>query len=1089
MVAFPELFFVRLTLIPARIAASLAALVLFPGCRKAIDDHSASGFVRKEQPGFNSHIQPVLSQNCYHCHGPDSGSRKGGLRLDIAEAALKGGESGRPAFVPGKPELSEAILRILSKDPQEMMPPPGSHVKMDASEVELLKEWIRGGAAYEPHWSFIPPQKPGTPAVERTKWPRNPIDFFVLARLEKEDLAPAPEATKAERIRRVTYDLTGLPPTPEEIFAFEQDTSPEAYERVVDRLLASSRYGEHRARYWLDVARYGDSHGLHGDTSRTVWPYRDYVVRAFNQNKGFDQFTRENVAGDLLPPRTLDQQLASAYIRLGISTGEGGVIHQEVRVNNARERAEAIGSAYMGVTMGCAACHDHKFDPISQRDFFQLTAYFNNLSESPVNGERPDWRPSIKVPPASRLEEYNRILGQRADSAEALSVLRRGANSLVADWIKSGRDPALRVPVTGLEARLKFSEGQGGQLVNSAAGAVRSEIVATGPAPIWGEDTLFWPSMRFDSSTSIAMSELGDVDISDSFAVGGWVKLLYERPRGESVHGVLWSRRGEGESQPGWEVYFYEGQIEFRLAGSGLGNAVAIRTVDKVLEGSMWTHVLVTADGSGSASGLRILLNGIRVETTVVADSLRGSIRATVPLHLGRRHPDHRPMRQTSFQDFRFYRARMSDDEAKRVAFEDYVAELIERPDLSWNEDERFAVTEFYLKHRNPEAARLLAGIGKLDEKLQFLSEQGVSTMVSEEAPRLAYADVLTRGEYTQRQERVRPATPHFLPRLPEDAPKNRLGLANWLVSDMNPLTARVTVNRMWSELFGTGIVETTDDFGTVGARPSHPDLLDWLAVDFQESGWNIKRFYKQVVMSATYQQSAGFTPEKLERDPSNRLLSRGPRYRMDGEVLRDAVLATSGLLVEEIGGPSVKPYQPPGIWETVAIPANPAKDTSVYTQDQGDALYRRSLYTFWKRMSPMPNVSVLDAPDRDVACTRRQRTNTPLQALTLLNDVQWLEAARVQAEGLVRDYATIDARLDRLALLSISRPWTPSERDQFRKSWESFSQQYPPGSIEAATLIEVGDSQPDPLLPSHEVAVWMLLSSAAHNLDASLNK
>ena len=1074
------------------------AVSLLLSCRRAgpgelpVDSHAQTAVT------FNAVIQPILSENCYHCHGPDSSSRKGGLRLDRPEFALKGGESGKPAIVAGDPDKSQLVRRILSKDPQEVMPPPAMHNQLEPHEIELLKSWIKQGGVYEEHWAFIAPKRPAEPAVKQADWSRNAVDRFIQARLEKEGLAPSPVADRETLIRRATYDLTGLPPTPEETAAFLADQSPDAYERVVDRLLASPRYGEHRARYWLDVARYGDSHGLHGDYERTVWPYRDYAIRAFNQNKPFDQFTRENLAGDMLPAANLDQQLASAFIRLGISSGEGGSIIQELRVNNQRERVEAFGAAYLGLTTGCAACHDHKFDPLSQKDHYQLTAFFNNLTENPNNQGRAEWPPFIRLPKEKDRAEYDRLLARRAEIQSRLQKRRDEAGEHIARWLQSGENQPKAVPASSLQVRLKFDEQQGAAFANSAPEAGSDRVVATGGAPVWGEDTWFWPSLRMETTTRIALPAAGDVDLTDAFAVGAWVRPRYETARFSKPpkEGVLMARLGReaGGDGRGWEVAFFGeaggvdgsmgGRIRFRLQGAT--GAAIIETEKDLLISDRWNHVLALSAGTGRATDLALYVDGIKQAVRIVRDDLQGSIRTAAPLLLARRDPDEAPLRDTAFQDFRFYRRQLDAAEAARVAWEDRVAEISRRPIAQWSEDELHTMAEFYFRQRDAGSLALMSGLPEIEARLAELTKDGVAAIVSEEAPRLAYADVLDRGAYAQRKERVRPAVPHFLPQMPANAPKDRRGLAEWTVSAANPLTARVTVNRMWAELFGTGLVETTEDFGIVGARPSHPELLDWLAVEFRESGWDMKRFYRLLVTSSAYRQSARIEPALLEKDPKNRLLARGPRFRMDAEMLRDTVLATSGLLVEQLGGPSVKPYQPPGIWEAGTPPTS---NTAKYEQDHGASLYRRSLYTFWKRMGTMPNMNAFDAPDRDVSCTRRQRTTTPLQALVTMNDVQWLEAARKLGERIVRERKTDDDRFNLLAQILLARPWRAEEKAVLVSLRDKLHATYVNDSDSARSLLTVGEAPADQALPAAEVAVWMLLASTVQNLDATLNK
>jgi mono/diheme cytochrome c family protein len=1037
---------------------------------------------------FNQTIQPILSENCYACHGPDPGARKAGLRLDRAEFAFAPHEKFGPAIIRGNPGNSPLVRRIESKDARERMPPPEARHTLTPQQIATLREWVKEGAPYEEHWSFIPPKLPPVPQNAGERWARNSIDHFVLSRLEKEGLSPSPEADRSTLIRRVTYDLTGLPPTPEESQAFVTDSSPDAYEKVVDRLLASPRYGEHRAHYWLDVARYGDTHGLHLDNFRSIWPYRDYVIRSYNQNKPFDQFVKENLAGDLLPERNLDTLIASAFLRVGISSGEGGTLIEELRVNNKRERAEAFGAAFLGLTTGCAVCHDHKFDPITKKDFYQLTAFFNNLTENPSNDDRNDWPPFIRVPRETNRTEFERVLAQRSAIENQIAARREQSRQLVSSWLSNAGAPPQPVDTQGMQVRLRFDEQKGNDFFNSAPNPSLKTVTATENPVFWGEGTWLWPYMRMDTATRIDLPGIGDMESDQPFSIAFWLRpdlRPLESKDTKKPDGIIVAHADSGRAFRGWQLRIDQRKLAFTLASNAPQNAITIESKDPVLIEGGWRHVVASYSGSGKAEGLKLYLDGQLLDCKVVRDSLKGSIRANVPLTLGRASPDANPLRQSAFQDFRFYARALSASEAARLPYEDYVSELVKIPQSRWTEDQFKVISDFYFAQRDDATRALTAQLPDLNLRLDSLSKDGDITLVSEESSGLAYADILTRGVYNARTERVRPAVPHFLPQLPAGAPLDRRTLAEWTVSRQNPLTARVTVNRMWQELFGTGIVETTEDFGVMGARPSHPELLDWLAVDFRDHGWDVKRFYKQVVMSATYRQSARLTPELAERDPKNRLLARGPRFRMDSEMLRDTALAASGLLVEKIGGPSVKPYQPPGIWEG----SHDASNTRKYVQDHGDALYRRSLYTFWKRMATMPDMDAFDSPMRDAACTRRQRTNTPLQALVEMNEPLRLEASRKLAERLIRKSSNSGARLDYLAWLLLSRPWTAKEKSILESALKRYEATYSKEPAKAAQLVRVGESRVDTGMTAPELASWMLVSSEVLNLDAVLNK
>jgi hypothetical protein len=1044
---------------------------------------------------FNDTIQPILSENCYACHGPDPGGRKAGLRLDRGEFAFAphqdAHEKYQPAIIPGNPDKSPLVHRIETKNVKDRMPPPEAHKTLKPEQIALLREWVKQGAQYEELWSFLPLKPQPIPAVTHREWVRNAIDNFVLARLEKEGLTPSADADRRSLIRRVTYDLTGLPPTPEEVEAFVADSAPDAYEKVVDRLLSSPRYGEHRAHYWLDVARYGDTHGLHLDNFRSIWAYRDYVIGAYNQNKPFDQFAREQIAGDMLPAKTLDSLTASAYLRAGISSGEGGTLIEESRVNNKRERTEAYGAAFLGLTVGCANCHDHKFDPITQKDFYRLTAFFNNLTEIPSNDDRNDWPPFLRLPKIENREAFEQTLAKRSELERQIAARHEKARELIAAWIGQKERTALAAPVSpeGLAVRLRFDEQKGSTFVDLAAGAAQEQVSATGAPVIWGEGTWFWPYMRMDISTKLELPNTGAMEANQAFSVGTWLRpnlRPLESKDEEKPTGVILSAADEGEKQRGWQLRVSKGKLGFVLAHEMPDNTIQVETTQRVLVEGRWNHVQATYDGSGKAAGVTLYVDGRPQELAIGKDALQGNTHSSAPLEFGRMYPDADPLRQSAFQDFRFFQRALSAQEAARLPSEDYVSEIVQKPMPGWSEDEFHTVSEFYFAQRDEETQKLNTQMAPLNEELERLSKDGPITLVSEEGPGLAYADVLTRGAFGARKERVRPGVPHFLPALPANAPLDRRGLAEWTVSAENPLTARVTVNRMWSEIFGTGLVETTEDFGVMGGRPSHPELLDWLALDFRENGWDVKRFYKQLVLSATYRQSVQVTPQLLEIDPKNRLMARGPRYRMDGEMLRDTALAASGLLVEKIGGPSVKPYQPAGVWEAGS---HQGSDTKSYTQEHGESLYRRSLYTFWKRMATMPDMDTMDVPVRDAACTRRQRTDTPLQALVLMNDPQWLEASRRLAERVIRKSPEKDERLNYLGEVLLARGWKPREKQALEKALMKFQSNYAHDPTQAEEILKVGESNRDSGIRPDELASWMLVASAAMNLDEVLNK
>jgi hypothetical protein len=1120
--------------------------VLVAGCRRSPTEAS------RRNIDFNQDVQPILAARCFSCHGPDPEMRKAGLRLDLGEYATKR-RPGRPdAIVPGHPERSELIKRIESHDPHYLMPqnPQGEAKPMSAGEIATLKEWIREGAVYRPHWAFEAPTRPAAPqSKSHADWPRNPVDSFILAKLDKSGLQPSPEADKATLIRRVTLDLTGLLPAPEEVRAFVADNSPSAYERLVDKLLARPTFGEQRARYWLDYARYADTYGLHYDNSRDIWPYRDYVIRSFNSNKPFDQFATEQIAGDLLPAKNLDPLIASGYVRLGESSNEGGSIAEELRFNIARDRTEAYGATFMGLTVGCAVCHDHKFDPTTQKDFYSLTAFFNNIDEKPFNGDRPVWSPVVRIPKPQNREAYDRVYAARSQLLGRLRSMRLHERDFVRDWLASHKNPPRPVSTDKLLVRLRLDEGSGEILHNSAPHASPASFKATSVAPQWGETTWLWPDFRMQSNTRVVLDRSGDFESRDAFSAGGWF-MFRSAPyfAVDDKPGAIISKMDTAHHDRGWDLAVRNGVITVELVNSSPKEvkdkkhpdtgekfqypspqnltkkelsaykppekkepkkkgdkkkeeakkkeppdtaplvAIRVSTTESLPTNGQWRHIFFTYDGSGRAAGIKIFIDGKPEVTEVESDTLRSaSIRTSAPMQLGWRAPDANPAKEFRYQDIRLYGRPLSTEEVSHLPFEDYVSEIASKPVSQWTEDQWHVASEFYLNSIDPSFRATYSQMHALDAQLDRLSSGGDITQVAWEKLNLAYAAVLERGNYAARIQRVEANTPHYLPALPAGLPRNRLALARWTTSPENPLTARVTVNRMWYELFGTGIVETTEDFGIMGQRPTNQELLDWLAVEFRESGWNVKHMYKLMVMSATYRQSGKSTPQQLAKDPRNLLLSHGPRFRMDAEMLRDVALQSGRLLVDRIGGPSVKPYQPPNVWEQVSYPTS---DTLIYMQGHGEALYRRSMYTYWKRMASPPNMDAFDAPVRDAVCTRRQRTDTPLQALVTMNDVQWIEAARGLAERVIHEAGPgTEGRIDRMSEILLAHDPKPQALAVLEGSLAQMQKHYAADPKAAHALVHEGESKPSGNIPEPELASWTMIANEMLNLDETLNK
>jgi hypothetical protein len=998
---------------------------------------------------FQREIRPLLSDNCFQCHGPDSDTRMANLRLDHKETAFELRKNGA-VIVPGKSADSLLYQRITATTPARRMPPERSHKSLTPAQIAKFKLWIDQGAPWQEHWAFRAPVKAALPGVRNATWSRNPIDRFILARLEAKSLTPAPTADNRTLIRRVALDLTGLPPTPAELEAFLKDTSPAAYEHMIDRYLASPHYGEHRARYWLDAARYGDTHGIHVDNYREIWPYRDWVIQAFNRNLSFDQFTIQQLAGDLLPNATLDQRIATGFVRCGVTTNEAGIIEDEYAEIYAKDRADTMGAVFLGLTVGCATCHDHKFDPITQKDFYSIGAFFRNTTQKVMDGNVPDTPPIIAVPRLEDREAYEktatRLTAIRAEMREASHSAAEPFNT----WLAHRAKTTAKSP---LEAA--------------------AELYAADFPALVEADTL-----RFTKNEGVSIPKAPKLDAGQPFSVS--VNFFF--PKAEQSY-VIAEHDNPKDKNRGWIIDVGARVIGMRITADG-GRNIEIRAAHlQQLQHGTWNSLVVTYDGSRHQSGLGMFLNGEAVPTQGRGNQnteISGDIGVETPLILGR------SLAEGEISDFRILNRAVSESEVQLLNQWPAIRAALQSsapPDAA----ARAALLTWYLNHDYAPYKKLAAEQSQLSNEARDIARRGNVTLVMEERQdQKPFAFVLYRGSYDQKRQRVDAGTPAILPPMTSAMPRNRLGFAEWLFTDEHPLTARVTVNRMWQELFGTGLVKTADDFGSQGEPPSHPELLDWLAVDFREHGWDVKRFYKQVLLSATYRQAAQVTPDKIARDPENRLLSRGPRFRLDGELVRDYALAASGLLSPQIGGPSVKPYQPEGVWEAVAMNGS---NTRFYQEDKGDGLYRRSMYTFWKRSAPPASMDIFNAPTRENCTVRRERTDTPLQALVTMNDVQFVEAARELAQLGMQSAADFDGRLDFLSTRLLARPFTPKERTIARRSFDEFRTYYAGHATDAAKLLNEGERKPDPALPQPDYAAMTMLANQILNLDEVLNK
>ncbi|KAF0171302.1 MAG: hypothetical protein FD161_4335 [Limisphaerales bacterium] len=1026
---------------------------------------------------FNRDIRPVLSDACFQCHGPDSVKRKAGLRLDT-EAGLTSKLKGGALVVAGKPERSELHRRITTTDADDHMPPRDAARQLTSGEVELIRRWIEQGAKWEKHWAFIAPKRPALPKVQGSKFKvQSPIDAFILARLEKEGIPPAPEADKATLIRRVTLDLTGLPPTPAEVEAFLADASPRAFEKVVDRLLASPRYGERMAIRWLDAARYADTSGYQSDGERTMWRWRDWVIEAFNRNLPFDQFTIEQLAGDLLPSATLQQRIATGFNRNHRGNAEGGIVPAEYAAEYVVDRVDTTATVWLGLTVGCARCHDHKYDPVTQREFYQLFAFFNNVPEKGRAIKIGNSPPYLKSPTDAQAADLAALDAKLAKARHRLLELEPEIRAAQLAWENAlATKPPLSWTITnGLQARFELD------------GRLASAFGTNGPARFEGGDGSFAPGPRgaaaaFDGRRFINCGDIGNFGFLDKFTLAAWIQ-----PRGTN-DGAIISRMVEQDSDSGfasdsegYSVHLKGGRLHVYLTKRWLDDALRIET-ETTLAPDRWQHIAVTYDGSRLAAGVKVFVDGQPQRTRVLLDELNQTFQTKQPLRVGAGGgPANRFHGLIS--DARVYGRTLTAEEAGVVAAAESLTELAALPAPQRTARQLAKLRTAFLESHGPEPLRAAhRGHAALQRQRDALVESFPTTMVMEEMPQPRDTFVLKRGEYDKPGEQVRPGFPAALVAKSGGTPRNRLDFARWLVSPQHPLTARVAVNHYWQTFFGAGLVRTVEDFGAQGGPPSHPELLDWLATEFIRTGWNVKAMHKLIVMSATYRQSSHVTPELLARDPDNRLLARAPRVRLPAEMVRDQALFAAGLLVEQIGGPSVMPYQPAGLWKELS--------GTDHVPEHGEKLWRRSLYTFWKRTSPPPTMMTFDAAGREACSVKQSRTTTPLQALALMNEITFVEAARKLAERAMKSagpdaparlafaFRLVNAREPRAAELEILVAGFEQQLARFRKD--------PQAALE---LVGIGEAPRDTTLPLAELAAFTTTANLMLNLDEAITR
>lgn len=1051
----------------AHLRARLAGLVVIltaPAICFAFDPGS-------ERIEFNRDIRPILSESCFTCHGPDQAKRKAKLRLDT-EAGATADLDGRHAIVARDPQNSELLRRLTAEDETERMPPPKTGRKLSPPQVALIRRWIEQGATWEPHWSLIAPKRPSLPVNRNTSWVQNPIDSFVLAHLEREGLAPAPEADPVTLLRRVTLDLTGLPPTLEEVDAFLADRSPDAYVRVVDRLLASPRFGERMAMRWLDAARYADTNGYQSDGERVMWRWRDWVIDAFNRNMPFDQFTIEQLAGDLLPQPSLDQKIATGFHRNHRGNAEGGIIPEEYAVEYVVDRVDTTATVWLGMTVACARCHDHKFDPVRQRDYYGLFAFFNNVPEKGRAVKFGNSPPLIKSPTVRQQEQLRAIEHKLADAESRYAALEPALAKSYAAWEVSPSDDGDSTDaslVEGLVAHFALD----GDPKDASAAEKPVKVVDGEPAYAPGR---LGRSLVCDGSRLVEAAHVGAFGFDDTFSCGAWV--FAEGNQG----GTILSRMTDKPQADGYSLSLAGGKLQVNLVKRWLDDALRVES-ERPLPVDGWHHVMVTYDGTRVGESVKLYVDGQPQPMRVMLDELNQTFQSTEPFRIGGGGgPEARF--HGRIDDVCVYDRALSPGDVEFVATPETIKEVRSLEPGARSSSQARKLQAFYLEHRAPEKAReVLREIRDLRKERNRLVDGFPTTMVMEERPTPRDTYVLVRGQYDRPGEKVERSVPACLPALPEGVEKNRLGLARWLVDMRNPLTARVAVNRYWQMYFGTGLVKTLDDLGSQGEWPRHVDLLDWLATEFTRTGWDVKGLQRLIVLSATYRQSSRVTSEQLRRDPENRLLARGPRVRLSAEMIRDEALATSGLLVERTGGPSVRPYQPDGLWKELA-------EIKDYRQDHGADLYRRGLYTFWKRTVAPPSLMLFDASGREACTVRESRTNTPLQALTLLNDVTYVEAARVLAQrAMIEGGPTPESRLSFAFRCATARPPTATEQRVLTDGFREHLARFRADSDAARILVHAGEAPRDESLNVSEHAAYTAMTSLILNLDEVITK
>ncbi len=1085
----PKAFNDRLT-----ICLFLVLALLFSNCRSELPEDVELAYEDlPEEIDFNIHIRPLLSDRCFACHGPDENSRKADLRLDLEEdvfASLP--TNGGKAIVKGNLKKSVAWQRIVSDDPEFQMPPPDSHLELSPTEKALIARWIEQGAKWKKHWAFIPPERSKVPEPGISDGEQeNEIDHFIQSKLDGLGLKPSPPTDKERLIRRVTMDLTGLPPTIPEIDTYLNDESEDAYENLVDRLMTTDAYAERMAMEWLDVARYADSHGLHSDGLRENWPWRDWVISAFKRNLSYENFVTWQIAGDLLPDAKREQILATGFHRNHPINAESGIVSEEFRLKYVEDRTNTTATAFMGLTMECSSCHDHKFDPISQKEYYQMSAFFNNVPELGMIGTDKNFGPLLMLPDPvteQKIDSLNAeidILTSKIELRQSLIDDIRAYVNAVDPLAITAPEPDVYFPLESISEK-RDKNGRVQQILD-----YNSKGTVSGDAEV--VEGAIGKGVRIDKDNEqLYVADVRNFDLDEAFSGGAWVKIE-DKGSFQTIMGNI------GDKNTGWRGWvFYldsENKPAVKIVHSLSHNYLHV-TTEKEVALDEWTSLFFTYDGSATASGIQIYFNGEPLQTTIHWDNLYKNIR---PVRTRGYEPD--PDKKLRLGIAHNYLFTDTDNGAFIGSYDEVkiyntyltaleVAAIFRKENKGTQHPLQLAdqsKKQHYLSRNDREYKSLWERRARLRTQKFDLIDPIHEVMVLDEMSPPRTTHVLERGLYTSPGEEVRPGTPAALTPFQEEWPRNRLGLAKWLFSEDHPLTARVAVNRYWQMIFGRGIVDTPHDFGTQGSLPTHPELLDWLAVEFQKSGWDVRHLLKLMVTSYTYKQSSVATQEHLSIDPKNKYLARGSTYRWPAEIIRDNALAASGLLSRTVGGESVKPYQPKGLWKDKNEFSGYLNN---YIPDTGDSLYRRSMYTFIRRTSPHPAMIAFDAPDRSRCIVKRESTNTPLQALVLMNDPQFVEASRVLAERIQKEGGNnFEDQAAYAFRLLCSRAPTARELELMNKQFEMALNKYQNDPSTIAGLLEVGDAPLDEALDPTETAALTMVTNLVMNFDETYVK